>query len=374
MPSVDISQRYFHWSLVCTLLLLLPTSYARVGSVIPNVLQGLTNPGDVYYEFYFLRLTDRSAIIFEYVRVICGPLLVAQTPLLIFYWSRLSPHTKVLGAFATAFTTAIYIAGGLNKALADLVVLTPWIVIASVAAGVSKFSRGMKLTILAVVAVGFLQFFSFFALGQASRYGSSTAAGSFPAAGIRADGTNWLVVMLPDESQGGLIALSQYLNSGYYALGLALEKPFVWTYGVGNSFFLLQNAVRLTGAHELALMPYPMRLEEDGWNWLGLWSSIYPWIASDLTFPGTLLFVAWIGKLTAESWSDAISGRNALAVVMFYQLAMMLYYFPANNQCLQNGEQLVAFFTTLLLWRNQRRPHPQATARRSALQTNSCYY
>jgi hypothetical protein len=354
IQSKLMSKRYLHWSLLCTLVLLLPTSYARLGSIVPNVLQGLSNPGDVYYEFFMLRNTERSAIAFEYLRVVFGPLLVAQTPLIVFYWSRLDLHTKILGVFATSFTTAIYLAGGLNKALADLVVLTPWLVIGSVAAGITRVSRGMKVAICLLVAVGFLQFFSFFALGQATRYGSATAAGVFPAANIRADPTNWIVALLPEDARGGVFALSQYLNSGYYALGLALEKPFVWTYGVGNSFFLLQNAARITGYDEIGLMPYPMRLEEDGWNSLGLWSSIYPWIASDVTFPGTLLFVAWVGQQTAQSWLDALTGRNPLAVVMFYQLAMMLYYFPANNQCLQNGEQLVAFVVTLLLWRLRR--------------------
>ena len=101
--------------------------------------------------------------------------------------------------------------------------------------------------------------------------------------------------------------------------------------------------------------PYPVRIEKYGWDSVGLWSSIYPWIASDVSFSGTILVVFLVGRLFALSWLDTLSGHNPFAVVMFSILAIVLFYFPANNQMLQSGEGFTAFWGILLLWLRSRR-------------------
>jgi hypothetical protein len=97
-------------------------------------------------------------------------------------------------------------------------------------------------------------------------------------------------------------------------------------------------------------MSYPKRIEEEGWDALGLWSSIYPWIASDVSFPGTIAVVFLIGRLFALAWFDALSGRNPFAYGMLAQFAIMLFYFPANNQTSQFGEGFTAFWAILVAW------------------------
>src|SRR6267143_4744057 len=129
-----------------------------------------------------------------------------------------------------------------------------------------------------------------------------------------------------------------YVTHGYYGLYLSLDKPFVPMFGVGNSLFLTQQVVRITGNEQIGRSSYPKRIEEDGWDALGLWSSIYPWIASDVSFPGTIVLVFLIGRLFALAWLDTLCGGNPFAVVMFSMFAIMLFYFPANNQMLQTGE------------------------------------
>jgi hypothetical protein len=148
----------------------------------------------------------------------------------------------------------------------------------------------------------------------------------------------------------GTVALSFYLTHGYYGLYLSLEKPFVPMFGVGHSLFLTQQAVRVTGNEQIGKLSYPRRIEEDGWDALGLWSSIYPWIASDVSFPGTVLVVFLIGRLAALAWFDCLSGRNPFAYGMLAQFAMMFLYFPANNQTSQFGEGFTAFWGILIAW------------------------
>jgi len=110
-------------------------------------------------------------------------------------------------------------------------------------------------------------------------------------------------------------------------------------------------------------MSYPVRIEKYGWDAQALWSSIYPWIASDVSFPGTLLIVFLIGRGFALCWLDTLRGENPFAVVLLSQFLIMLFYFPANNQLLQSGEGFIAFWVTLLLWWRTRRSGVTCRAR-----------
>jgi hypothetical protein len=202
-------------------------------------------------------------------------------------------------------------------------------------------------TVTALFFVGFLAFFS---LTMASRLGSPALHGYFGAAGIHADRNNFLVKDLPSELQVGAVGLDSYLTQGYYALYLSLDEPFVPMFGVGNSFFLTHQAVRLTNNPEIANLSYPARIEKDGWDSFALWSSIYPWIASDVSFPGTILVMFLIGRLFALSWLDTLEGTNPFAVAVFAQFVIMLFYFPANNQVLQSAEGFTGFIGTFCLW------------------------
>jgi hypothetical protein len=86
-----------------------------------------------------------------------------------------------------------------------------------------------------------------------------------------------------------------------------------------------------------------------------LWHSIYPWIASDVSFPGTIFIVFFIGRLFAFSWIDSLQGSNPFAIAAFAQLLTMLFYFPANNQCLQSGEAFTSFLFIITFWLYYRR-------------------
>src|SRR5205814_10586855 len=201
-----------------------------------------------------------------------------------------------------------------NKGIADMLGLFPPLALAA------YLSRRLILTGRQWVGVGVgyaiavSLFLSFFAATQTTRAGSVSEYGHLPAGiavtqpptepvapaapttfpgglrGINVDYDNFLVRSIqPGSVRTGIVGLSFYVSHAYYALYLSLQKPFVPLFGVGNSIFLTQQAVRITGNQEIGKLSYPKRIEEDGWDALGLWSSIYPWIASDVSFPGTLL-------------------------------------------------------------------------------------
>ena len=69
-----------------------------------------------------------------------------------------------------------------------------------------------------------------------------------------------------------------------------------------------------------------------------------------MTFAGAAIIVFLIGRLLALTWIDTLGGNNPLALSLFCFLIICVFYFPANNQIVQNSSQCVPFYVTLGLW------------------------
>jgi hypothetical protein len=344
------------WAALASILLLFPTSKARTGSFMPDVAYGISNPGEAYAQTYVLMNESAGLPLIEYIRILSGPLLIMLLPLTTFYWEYLTKKTRFLGITGILGTVALFLAMGTNKAVADTVLLLPWMVFAGYKAGVLHLKPRRVIVVSACTGAAFILFLAFFGVGMLAREGSPVAAKFFPATQSTADPENFLVRNLGEIPTAVVMGMDIYLTSGYYAVSLSLREPYVPMFGIGNSTFLSRQTARVIGDSGIPNRSYPVRIEKYGWDSVGLWSTIYPWIASDVSFPGTILIVYLIGKLFALSWLDTLAG-NPFAVVLFAQLLIMLFYFPANNQLLQSGEGFTAFWVTLILWWRSRRPN-----------------
>ena len=114
--------------------------------------------------------------------------------------------------------------------------------------------------------------------------------------------------------------------------------------------FLQRQFARITGDETILRCAYPVRIHESGLYATGYWTTIYPWIASDVTFPGTVLVLAAIGWLSGRVWLDVLGGQNPLAVALLGQVLVLLYYIPAHNKIMQTGEGILAFTVLLAAW------------------------
>jgi hypothetical protein len=343
--------RLITFSLVMNLVMLLPTTLTRTGSLIPNVIEGIQNPGVVYYANN-MRMAEGGNFV-EYIRIILGPILILYFPLAIFFWQKISLSLKLGTFFVTVWTAAGWIAIGTNKGIADFVILLPLLVGSSYLAGVFRLNRRVIVIFASAAAVLLVAFFMFFTTGNTARTGGGVFYMETADVGVDVDYAP--LRFLPNNVFVGVSALTGYITQGYYGLSLSMQQPFIPNYGIGNSMFLYRNAAKLLGRPDLESRPYPARLQGYGWDAYGNWSSIYPWIASDVSFPGTIVVVFIIGYLFARVWIDALVTKNPFAVVMYAQLCIMLFYFSANNQLLQSGEGLFAFIGTFLAWAFTRR-------------------
>jgi hypothetical protein len=339
-------------STVVNLLLFFPTSLFLTGSSIPDIRGALADLGSAYRDSILLRQENIPVIM--YLRMSLAPLLVITLPLVIYYWNNLKPSIRNWAVAAALTEVAIYVAMGRNAGIARFFLISLGLYSARhLVQGRSPhwFQNRIRLLMFGVVASYVI--FSFFSATIVGREASLTAF-HFPHLGINADRDHVLLRYLPSEMSAGTAGLISYFTHGYYALYLSLDEPFEPMFGAGNSIFLIRQAARITGNQEILYLSYPLRIEKYGWDGYQLWSTIYPWIASDASFPGTILIVFLIGRLFALSWLDTVKGENPFAVVMFSQFVIMLLYFSANNQLLQSGEGFIAFWTIMFFWLRSR--------------------
>jgi hypothetical protein len=147
-----------------------------------------------------------------------------------------------------------------------------------------------------------------------------------------------------------------YFTQGYYGLALALTMDdFRSTWGFGNAPFAMAAYTNWTGDEELYKRSYTYRLRELNWSDQQRFSTMFPWIANDISFPMVPVLMLLIGAMFGASWRDAVFGRNDCAVVVFTILLIMMGYLPANTQITLVPDHLLALLTWLCFWRVMRR-------------------
>lgn len=331
-------------SAAATLALALPTVFARTGELLPNLYEALMAPGEAYDSYQ----AARGLAPIEYLRMAAAPLLFLSAPLVIFYWPQLGRQTRILGVAAMASIAYIAIGTGTNQQLANLLVLAPWLIVARSHNRSSRFWKRMAVAGGLILTV--LGFAAFFNSGQATRVGSSARSGYNFYTGIVVDNEHWLMTESPPAFRPAVTASTSYLTHGYFALALSLDEGFEPSYGLGNSLFTLRNSHVLPFIPEIRDRPYPVRIEPYAWPHDRAWATIYPWLASDFTFPGALIAVGFAGWALGASWKESLAGSGPLAVGAFSQFLILAAYIPANNQVVQSGENFFAFYFLTFLW------------------------
>jgi hypothetical protein len=113
--------------------------------------------------------------------------------------------------------------------------------------------------------------------------------------------------------------------------------------------------VSLSGDDELYKNSYTFRLREIGWSDLHQWSTMFPWIANDISFTMVPVLLLLIGTVFGASWRDAVFAQNDRAVVVFAIFLLMMGYIPANSQITLVPDHLFALITWTYAWRRTRR-------------------
>ena len=347
-------------ALFANLALIIPTIFYRTGGDV-DIITALTSPGDAYVNTARALLEEQRTPTVEYSRIILSPLLGLFLPLAVLSWNRLSLPLRVASIVAILGNIVVWVAMGTNKGIADLLVLLPWLLLIPRPNEPLRLQPKSLTKVLGFAIVGLILFLFFLTRGVLSRqlafgqYGEETGHEA-----TWANAYTLSVPIIPSGAQVGLYNLASNLTQGYYALSNCLEEPFVPMYGIGHSMYLFQRVERTTGVDSMKNLTYPGRIEYTGVLAYRNWHSIYPWIASDVSFPGTLVVVFLIGRFFAYAWLDVLGRQNPFATGVFACFVIMLSYFPANNQIFQSAEGISGFWGLFVLWIFTRtKPSPQ---------------
>ncbi len=281
---------------------------------------------------------------------VCGTMLA---PLLVVYWHRLSWPVRTVGLLGLAFHATYYLFVGTLKGLGDVAVMlgAGLLVVAVTARRRPGTRRGRLLALAAMIAVAFTAYMVF---SQAAR---STVSGTSDM--VRASPT--VASVAGPHVANGVAAVVFYPTHGYLGLAHNLQVPFEWSRGLGSAPAATILAEQQFGADASAHPSYPKRTENaTGWPAQLYWATIYPWLASDLTFPGAALFMGLVGWFFARVWLEATLARRVLPLLIFAQLWIVIAYLPANNQIGMSPESVSGMITLLALYLCRSRPARRA--------------
>lgn len=370
--KAKVSWKSFLSAAIFTTLILAPATISIRNSAGISLSEAIANPAEAYnarIELYEEASGTSSYIVL--LRVIGSPIIKSLVPLGIVFWPMLSTQRKLVWCLAVLVNIVEALYTGAAIGIFDIALVAPWALwlqkhYQAIAFQQKRVENGSILKdsrtrqpkrknylkefkLAAVTLIIMLVAIQYFSHSRLSRY--NVGANEYPLWT-----TQWSEqeygIKIPESIEYPIYIVSTYWTNGYNGLSESLQLPYECCYGVGHSTFLMRRVGMLLGdADFFWYRSYPARLElETGYNATGKWHTIYPWLASDVTFTGAIILVGVLAYFYARAWSDCLHGRNVLAISFFCLCSMCFYYLPANNGRLSYPEESVAFWGIFIAW------------------------
>ena len=305
-----------------------------------------------YYDYYNEK-TGSSLFTFEILFLVISAIpKYVSLALGFFYFSKLSSfHKKMFVLFIILILITQTISLGNQKSIGDIVIFGA-IALLIKAKSMEKARRKNLIKKTLVIVFGLFIFLSFSQYSRLSSRGISAFDLNSHVAAYSYFNLNHPIFSILGYKFGlGISAfVTGYLSGGYYGLSMSLQLPFEWTYGIGNSASLSSFAEKLFNT-DIYSSTYLHRMEL-AHNIPGKrhWHTIFPWLASDLTFVGTLVLFFFISYFYGKSWKEVLIYNNPISILLFSLLSILFVFVPANNQILHGFDYLLITFFVVILW------------------------
>jgi hypothetical protein len=305
-----------------------------------------------YYDYY-IEKTDSALFTFEIIFLVVSaiPKFIALA-LGFYYFNRLSSSYKILFiTFILLILVTQTLSLGNQKSIGDIAIFGA-IALLIKAKGMEKTFR--KRLIKKTVFIVFMLFL-FLSFSQYSRL-SSRGISAFDINSNLASYSHFdlnhpiFSVLGYKFGLGISYFISGYLSGGYYGLSMALQLPFEWTYGIGNSVSLSSIVEKLFNT-DIYSSTYLHRIElAHGIPGKKQWHTIFPWLASDFTFIGTLIIFYFFSYFYGKSWKEVMLFNNPVSILLFSLLSILFIFVPANNQIFHGFDYLLITSFVFVLW------------------------
>lgn len=339
--------RYLNFAKLSLVVQLLLTLLSFMSDWIDGLLSlsSLFDPGQIYVDA--IRRQELESSIVGRIATLASPAFYFSTVFFIFHYSNVSLRWRIV-LVQTIVLQLLYgmLLRGAQKAFFDVGIMVAAVIFLTV-----FYNRGRYIALLRKGLVSLallLGLFVFFQLSRLDAYGVTYYSGN---ATMALDRGSVLFEFFGESVGLGLALFVGYLSQGYYGLSLCLQLPFQWTFGVGNSFALMSYIEQYFGVYGVFEGTYPARMEAAfGWPATMYWHTFFPWVASDITFPGSVLLMFVIGRVFAKSMWDGVARGDVLGACVFYFMATLIFYLPANNQLMQTRGMMIGFVVLLAFW------------------------
>lgn len=320
-----------------------------------DALSTALNPGEAYakkFAIYEEQINQGRVNKVIQIVVLFGALQCILIPLLIVFWERVSNYLRILALSSIGLYMLFFLYIGTMKGVGDVLIYLAvgFLVRRSrlvYITGPMQHKKKTSIKLRLMVIIAFLAFFAYMTSAMQSR---TEVLGD---AALKEKGLleNVVYSLLGDDLGRGVVIALAYPTGGYSGLDKNLSTPFKWSYGLGAIPALNSYKNQYFGGNDLFKETYPARTEAlTGYPALMFWATIYPWLASDLTFPGAVIFMGLVGWFMSYLWVESITYARPLSIALFGQMFLLIVYVPANNQIFQSRSSFIGFFTLLLIY------------------------
>jgi hypothetical protein len=335
-----------NWVLIGIVLGVATTGYVLFhGGSSNSLAAAMTDPGTAYREALMAARKNLDVSLVSQIQTTTYGLTICAVVAVCVAWKSYPRWILYLAMCYPLLQLALAVRMGTFKFVGD------WLIFALTIYSLSR-AKVISSRQKALMAMAILIFFVAHIYSQESRkmaYGMATSYSYLSMTEFRSD--NVVAKVLGAKTYEALANPVFYATNGYAGLSAALDQDFVWTYGLGNSGALMGYARQYL---DIDLLPqtYMVRAEEKtGWPALVYWSTIFPWIASDISFTGCGVLFAFIGFIYPRILYRAYYSRCPLSATLLFYLNVLLIYVPCNNQMMQMRQAMVAFVgTSLAYW------------------------
>ncbi|WP_205630316.1 hypothetical protein [Polaribacter vadi] len=325
--------------LVCAIIVII-TSYGIVYSFYNNnsdILFYLKNPGLAYSN---IKLMVRNPDNFENNAVFSSSISILLT---------LLSGTKYI-----FFTFAVLYWKQLQKKIKILIILTAIIYF------ITSFLVGSMITI-ATILMSIIPIFLIFIKKKKAitpqPYKKMKKSSRFKVFAAMALGVFVIIFFLSNRISTdnnlleGIKVLGFYVSHGYTGLDYCLGLPFEPTFGFTSFRGISEMLVKYLSAPDFFENSYLVRNElVNGYPAMSVWSTIFPWLASDFSFYGIPFIMVWASYQFSVIWNRTIRTGNPHGYVLLGQFFIFWLMIPANNQLFHTLSNAASFLLILALY------------------------
>lgn len=314
-----------------------------ISALLSKAIKGIVSPATVYYA---KNASSRSGSIIVGLILLYSPMMYITNVLSVFSFNQLSFPQKACVVATFVFEIARWLAIGTNKGLFDIVLLfvSYYIVILMLYKGReeerNRQNKKRLLRIGLIVVIAFVLFFAFFGTAISDRVGGKYNVENY---------TNFPYNLIPEGLRFFVDKADSYLVQGYDNLEKIIENcEFQWTFGAGNSRFLMQ-AIDLVLGVDLTSRTYPYQLKSYGVDPLASWHSAYAWFASDITFVGVIVLMFIAGYYMRGLVDDIILSVDPIAMTLLYFMILMITNASCTNYVLSVSNSFIGFWSLVIV-------------------------